>query len=130
MVFISSARKSLPCRDLPARSRNHRAISMMSLGCLYCWIFAYFMVFSCVSVVGFVRVIADMPLLHLFFFLNGVNSNDNDNNNNNNWLVDWILLPQLHKRSVEPWKLCLILSSFELLRSSLRILGRLIPNGF
>ena len=121
----------------------HRAISMMSLSCLYCWIFAYFMVFSCVSVVGFVRVIADMPLLHLIFFkwckyvlenqildMDKSNSNDNDNYNNNNWLVDWILLPQLHKRSVEPWKLCLNLSPFELLRSTLRILGRLIPNGF
>ena len=92
----------------------------------FCLFHGLFLCFCCWFCAGNCR---HAPFASIFV-LNGVNSNDNDNNNNNNWLVDWILLPQLHKRSVEPWKLCLILSSFELLRSSLRILGRLIPNGF
>ena len=91
-ALISSARKCLPCWHLPARSWHgetaggictgwnlcranndgNRAMSVMSLWCQHCWLWAYFMTSSCISFVGFERVTAnclDMILLSFSIFM-------------------------------------------------------------
>ena len=91
-ALISSARKCLPCWHLPARSWHgetaggictgwnlyranndgNRAMSVMSLWCLYCWLWAYLLASSCILFFGFERVTAnclDMILLSFLIFM-------------------------------------------------------------
>ena len=96
--LISSAKKYLLCRHLSASSRNvetaagcemgtaltiggNRVMSMMSLRCIYYWLWASF----CVSFLDFQWEIADcldLPLLHSNF-LTGVNSLQLNSSNSN-----------------------------------------------
>ena len=48
---------------------GNRAMPIMSLWCLYCWLYAYFTISSCVSFVGFQRLFRHAPLEFKFVWL-------------------------------------------------------------